>query len=800
MRAVRILALARDWLGRTLTRKFLLLLGGFLVLQAVQLATGIAGFVRLAEDTGVLDELDRQRVHLLVLAALSEEAVDAGRWGPGARQRFEATLGQADACFSSAKLPAALRDDPDLEAQWLALQSDWEAALRPLLLAVDPAGDLPGARLASARYRSLALAQAEQLDRLVRTLRTGVRSRAAAGAWIHAAVLAASLLLGGVGFLMARHLVSRPLARLIDATRSIASGAYERRLPVQSRDELGALAKNFNRMAEAVAERVARMRSFNKAAAALGSSLSLPETLQEALRRALEVCAARAAGIALVDPQTGNRYPPAALGLPGQLLARIGAGPVELAEEAQRRGAPVVASDGPGSPYPIANELRAQGIRCLLCVPLASHGAALGALYLYRAEPDSFREAEVEALVAFAALAAAAIANARLHEDVKRLAVTDRLTGLPNRHLFDEYLAHELARTRRERQPLALIVLDIDHFKSVNDNHGHAAGDQVLAAVAARVSASLRASDLAARYGGEELAVILPHTDAGSARQIAERIRATVAAAPIVLGGGRSVAVTLSAGVAATPSGEISAELLFERADEALYTAKREGRNRVFVYEETLKARLEREPAHLTTLLTEGLHHLPAILTALGAKAPFFRTHNDAVIAAAARLADALALSKVERETLKLAAALHDVGMVALPDEVLAHGRSLNECDWARVRSHATIGADLIGRAPGLEPVARIVRHHHERFDGTGYPDGLAGEAIPHLARVLAVADAFGAAAGGWVGRDAETDAKALAQVRAMAGRELDPAIVAALARSTATSSDAAYGVLDRAA
>ncbi|GAB4435640.1 MAG: diguanylate cyclase [Chloroflexi bacterium OHK40] len=173
-------------------------------------------------------------------------------------------------------------------------------------------------------------------------------------------------------------------------------------------------------------------------------------------------------------------------------------------------------------------------------------------------------------------------ANMRLLEELRQMACTDALTGLYNRRHFFELAGRELERARRTGSPLGLLMVDLDHFKAVNDNHGHQVGDQVLQAVAQLFAANLRSADVAARYGGEELVVLLPDTGPAQAQQAAERLREAVGRSPLG-GGANPIAITVSIGVAALQGAELreSLELLLARADEALYAAKRAGRNRV---------------------------------------------------------------------------------------------------------------------------------------------------------------------------------------------------------------------------
>jgi two-component system cell cycle response regulator len=175
-------------------------------------------------------------------------------------------------------------------------------------------------------------------------------------------------------------------------------------------------------------------------------------------------------------------------------------------------------------------------------------------------------------------------------EALRRLATRDELTGLANRREYDRMLAEEEDRARRFNQPLCLVIIDVDHFKSVNDTHGHGAGDAVLREAAQRIAGAIRSVDRAARIGGEEFALILVQTDGAAAMEVASRAIAAVSRSPIPAGGGLELKVTASAGVAELPSDAVSGAELFVAADKALYAAKARGRNRVVAAGEARKA------------------------------------------------------------------------------------------------------------------------------------------------------------------------------------------------------------------
>lgn len=221
-------------------------------------------------------------------------------------------------------------------------------------------------------------------------------------------------------------------------------------------------------------------------------------------------------------------------------------------------------------------------------IPLRRHGRLIGSLNLGSREEGRFiAGSATDFLERLGAVVAVALENAFNHERLKHVGLTDALTGVHNRRYFDRRLLEEVERAQRSDEPLSCLFLDIDHFKRINDNYGHQVGDRVLQEVAGRIKAQLRLSDTLGRYGGEEFAALLVHTDTGQAWEIAERIRRSIAEEPFLLGGAHHLEVTLSAGLAtlrpldAERLGDSAGEQLVGRADAAVYRAKEGGRNRV---------------------------------------------------------------------------------------------------------------------------------------------------------------------------------------------------------------------------
>ena len=361
-------------------------------------------------------------------------------------------------------------------------------------------------------------------------------------------------------------------------------------------------------------------------------------------------------------------------------------------------------------------------------------------------------EGAEERLAYFAEIAGVAIGNAEANDRLARLAMSDPLTGLANHRTFHSALASEAERARRHGRHLALGVIDVDHFKAVNDLHGHMAGDRVLVEVARRLQGAARSGDILARVGGEEFAWIIPDADIGGARAVADRARCAVGDAPMPGVG----SVTVSIGVAELARGGSVVDL-YRRADEALYQAKRAGRNRTRVHDETPVEPPPGEGVSPTAVVTR------ALLRAMGVRDPQARAHCERVAAVADRIATAMGWSEDGRGRLVDAALVHDVGGTGA-------GTAL-----------AVLAADIAADALSPEQAAWI-RGHRERWDGAGGPDRHSGEDIPDGARILAVADRWDGLTAPLPAGEGLPPEAALEEVRRDAGACFCPDVVAALA------------------
>jgi two-component system, sensor histidine kinase ChiS len=299
---------------------------------------------------------------------------------------------------------------------------------------------------------------------------------------------------------------------------------------------------------------------------AMSSTLDLHEVLERLLESLTRVVVSDGAAVSLLE---GER--PRAVALRGKSSH-------EDIEPRHRRLLEMRPAIPPGQPwaYPAG-----PGDPAGLALPLVSAGRIAGLLTLWRKGAEPFSETDIEVTRALAAEASIAVDNARRFEHVREQATTDALTGLYSRHHFFVLAEAEWQRARRYRRPMSVVMVDIDHFKRFNDTYGHALGDLVLQDVAQRCRASVRATDIVGRYGGEELALVLPEADAGVAFAMAERLRIAVESEPLTSAQHGALAVTISAGVATLTAEAEDVATLFARADAALYEAKRSGRNRV---------------------------------------------------------------------------------------------------------------------------------------------------------------------------------------------------------------------------
>jgi two-component system, cell cycle response regulator len=403
-----------------------------------------------------------------------------------------------------------------------------------------------------------------------------------------AVLLGAVLLAAAIAWLLARA-TTRPLEELGEAAARVAAGDLDSTIEVRSRDEVGHLAASFNAMTEDLRHYVRALEASRDELQAglsrLGDTLSSTHDLDRILAVVLETAMAstraQAGMVLLFGPARDELVLSVGRGVeergvPDDLRVPVGTG---LSGRVAQSGDAVVGRIGTGS-----GQLRTgpgepvEG--SVIAVPLKSSGTVIGVLDLFdRLDAEGFDEHDAATIRTFANQATVAVDNVLLHREAQRLSITDGLTGLWNYRYFTMTVGKEIERSARFGRPLALLMLDLDHFKMVNDTYGHQRGDAVLVELAARVRAQVRDVDTVARYGGEEVVVILPETDAAGAEQIAERICDAVRRRPFGDDAQEQIEVTVSIGAAVFPTHGATAGTLLRQADQALYDAKRAGRD-----------------------------------------------------------------------------------------------------------------------------------------------------------------------------------------------------------------------------
>lgn len=381
------------------------------------------------------------------------------------------------------------------------------------------------------------------------------------------------------------------------------------------------------------------------------------------------------------------------------------------------------------------------------------------------------------------------LTNARLYQQARLISLTDALTGVGSRTLLEDKLQAEHARAKRYKRPFSVAIIDLDNFKTINDILGHAIGDDALKKLAGCMKSQKRTPDVLARYGGDEFVILMPETRAEDAVTSLERLRAKVYEIKL----GKNLPMTISCGIAQSlyDSTESPGEMM-RRADLALYEAKSAGRNCVRVWEKSMsqpltKGDIEVEKIKKLQRRISGLSEqaenmfiqsIWGLVQALEAKDPYAKKHSENVMYYTVGIAEAMGIAPKQMEIIQRAAMIHDIGKIGIPDAVLSKPGMLTSHERSVIEQHPLIAVRILEKMTFLEREITLVRHHHEKWNGQGYPDGLSGSSIPLGARIMAVADTLDALTSNRSYHNSRTLAEAIEILTDSSGYELDPEAV----------------------
>jgi diguanylate cyclase (GGDEF)-like protein/putative nucleotidyltransferase with HDIG domain len=414
------------------------------------------------------------------------------------------------------------------------------------------------------------------------------------------------------------------------------------------------------------------------------------------------------------------------------------------------------------------------GVRSALHLPMKYREEMLAVLSIESLRPNSFSQQDLLTLRTLADQLAIALKNAQAYQVAQEHAITDSLTSLKTHRYFMQAVDAEWRRSPRSGRHFSLIIMDLDGFKHLNERQGHLEGDKVLTAVARVLEASCRQSNTVARYGGDQFAILMPEASSEQAQILGERLRSSLAADSYLAGHG----VTASFGIATFPIHGVTPEEIIRVAESGMYLAKHEKGNRVRVASGSADSSTAGWEQHLLQaylgvavkrMFSTGpeafnqylarfeaatsddgdnpslMDTVTALAFTIDAKDHYTQGHSQSVSRLAAQIGQQIGLTKEQLEEIRLAGILHDIGKIGVPESVLNKPSCLTPEEYELVKSHTTLGERILAplKFKAIEAIKKIVRSHHERIDGKGYPDGLTGEAIPLGARIITIADCF---------------------------------------------------------
>jgi len=523
-------------------------------------------------------------------------------------------------------------------------------------------------------------------------------------------------------------------------------------------------------------------------------------------------------GIGIMDYATKEIEIKAEAGSTSQVLGRrVPVGVGVLGKVARSGVSALVQNAGPGHSAGILPESRA-----VLCLPIMYGETLLGVLNIESRAENAFAPQDVLILNTLADLLATALHNSFVFQKLQQQSITDGLTGIKTRRYFWEALSAEWKRASRSGRPFSVVLIDLDKFKDVNDTRGHLEGDLVLARVGRLLEQKCRQSNVVARYGGDEFIILMPETTIEQAHVLAERLRLWLATDPML----EEHRITGSFGVASFPVHGFAVEDLIRVADAGMYIAKHAGGNQVSTSEPSrhrtevqrqllasyVEGFLQREhsgPEHLEEL-TATLHKLcsggadgdtaalrdavEALAQAAELREPNASGHGEQCGHYAAMIGRGLNLPPEDVVELAFAGRVHDVGKLFIDEAILRKPGPLTEEEYAAIKTHPHLGAEILRTIPGMSRVEEAVVSHHEAFDGSGYPLGLQGESIPLFGRILAVAETYTNMMSERVFASSKTHEQAIAELEKLSGTRFDGMIVRLFARLLKVEKSATLG------
>lgn len=370
-------------------------------------------------------------------------------------------------------------------------------------------------------------------------------------------------------------------------------------------------------------------------------------------------------------------------------------------------------------------------------------------------------------------------------EKLENMINIDGLTELYNHRYFCDSLAEKIKIGEKENNPVSMIFIDIDYFKNYNDIYGHQKGDYVLKKIGKIIKSSIGNEHIPARYGGEEFAIILPDTTEGMAVNIAESLRKKIE--NTYFEGEENQPngkLTASMGVSVYPDKARSDIELIKSADDALYRAKFFYKNRVETYISILdeiKSNIDEEDAELVT-------SIKTLISVINAKDRYTYGHVERVVVYGRMLAESLGLNERDKNILIYGAYMHDIGKINISKDVLIKKMKLTDDEWEVLKQHPANGVEIIKSVKSLNMIIPLIISHHEKYDGTGYPNNLKGDEIPYLARVLTVIDSFDAMTSNRPYNKRKTYKEAIEELKRCSGTHFDPEIVKVFIKALKTN------------